>query len=117
MMSDWWDSNEFYFVVESEGPVPANLAFRVGVQVGRVQLPENAFQVWGSFGESVQPNLIFRKGTRAQASFELKILSEDVGDVTIVLTASRDVARRTVDLYEIWNGELRFGPFRVQKEE
>lgn len=35
----------------------------------------------------------------------------------VILRGSRDVARRTVDLYEIWNGELGFGPFRVQKEE
>lgn len=107
-------SNEFYFVVESEGPVPANLAFRVGVQVGEAQLPENAFIIW-SFGEDLESQFIFRRGTRVQTFFELEILSEDVDEVTIILTASRDVARRTVDLYQIWNGELRFGPFRVQK--
>ena len=117
MVLDWWGRNEFHFVVESEDPVPANLAFRVGVQVGEAQLPKNAFKIWGLFGENSEPQMIFRRGTRAQASFELEILSEDVDDVTIILTASRDVARRTVDLYEIWHGELRFGPFRVQKEE
>ena len=35
----------------------------------------------------------------------------------VILRGSRDVARRTVDMYEIWNGELSFGPFLVQKEE
>ena len=117
MNSHWWGENTFFFEVEPDGPVPANLAFRVGVQVGMVQLPEKAFEVLGYFGESMEPNLIFRKGTRVAILVRLQILSEDVDDVTIILSASRDVARRTVDLYEVWNGELRFGPFRVQREE
>lgn len=117
MDSHWWGENTFFFEFEPEGPVPANLAFRVGVQVGMVQLPETAFAVLGFSGERMEPNLIFRKGTRVAVLARLQILSDDVDDVTIILTASRDVARRTVDLYEIWNGELRFGPFRVQREE
>ena len=35
----------------------------------------------------------------------------------VILRGSRDVARRTVDLYEIWNGEISFGPFRVGRRE
>jgi hypothetical protein len=35
-------------------------------------------------------------------------------EVYVILRASRDVARQTVDLYEIWQGELRFGPFEVE---
>jgi len=35
-------------------------------------------------------------------------------EVFVILRGSRDVARKTVDMYEVWQGELRFGPFRVE---
>jgi hypothetical protein len=38
-------------------------------------------------------------------------------EIQVILRASRDVARQTVDLYEIWKGELRFGPFKVEHIE
>lgn len=85
--------------------------------VGSQELSEDAFEVRNLDYRKPELELVFRKGTRVLAAVGLTILTEEVDDLTIILTASRDVARRTVDLYEIWQGELRFGPFRVQRKE
>ncbi len=36
-------------------------------------------------------------------------------DVYIVLEGSKDVARSTVDMFRVWNGTIRLGPFRFKK--
>ena len=40
----------------------------------------------------------------------------DADEVMVLLRASREVARRTVDLSEIWGGELTLGPIQVVRE-
>ncbi len=85
--------------------------------VGSQDLPEDAYKVRGLVYRRPELELVFRKGTFVDAAAGVSILTEEVDDITIILTASRDVARRTVDMYEIWKGELRFGPFRVQRSE
>ena len=85
--------------------------------VGSQDLPEDAFRVRSLEFRRPELELVFRKGTRVLAVAGVSILTEEVDDLTIILTASRDVGRRTVDLYQIWQGELRFGPFRVQRKE
>ncbi|MCH9001321.1 MAG: hypothetical protein IIC02_02000 [Planctomycetes bacterium] len=110
-----WKS--FSFGIESAVPAPENLALEVRVMVGSQELSEDAFEVRNLDYRKPELELVFRKGTRVLAAVGLTILTEEVDDLTIILSASRDVARRTVDLYEIWQGELRFGPFRVQRKE
>ena len=36
-------------------------------------------------------------------------------EIHIILRSSRDVARQTADLYKIWKGELKFGPYRINR--
>jgi hypothetical protein len=51
-------------------------------------------------------------GTGLSVDFE----GEAPERITIILRSSKEVALRTPDLYEIWDGELRFEDLKVHRE-
>jgi hypothetical protein len=96
-------------------PVP--FACDVIVEIdGREVRPEIEFQYrqWQFYGRSV---LAAAKGQVGSAGLTVTVPAFDEENVHVILRGSREAARRTVDLYATWKGDLRFGPFPVKHEE
>lgn len=63
---------------------------------------------------SEHPGLVWNKEEPWDANVTVTVPSFTANEIYVILRGSRDVARRTVDLYEVWQGELRYGPFPVK---
>ena len=103
--------------IEKERASPFDVAFEIVFVAGNIELdvdsraqamgrrrPHAGLPAW-SAGESGDYTSIV----------EFPVIEED--QLYVILRGSRDVARRTVDLCEVWNGEIGFGPFRVERRE
>ncbi len=99
-------------------PAPVPVAFDLVIQAGGLELPTEAFiWIWTRARESaepVRPDLTWNLGEVGERDVEVEVQPFTANEVYVILRGSRDVARRTVDLYEVCQGELRFGPFPVE---
>ncbi len=88
-------------------PIPVSVAFDVFARDGTFDYPLGTFScVAGS------------RDCEFDGDFQAEILQDlEVGERPIVFWPSVDVARNTVDLHEIWDGELILGPVRVGRYE
>ena len=85
-------------MVEIRGPLPVNVAFDVMVLAdGRETYATSLAMARESEGSGTfAPWVLVSSATAAK------------GEIAIILRSSRKVAAHTVDLYDIWGGELRF---------
>ena len=81
--------------------LPIGVAFDVVVRIGNA--------------EHRLAGLNCRKGKRISRSTGSSMPAFDEEMVTIILRGSRDVAKRSLDLYEIWDGELVYEGIPVER--
>jgi hypothetical protein len=101
-----------FFDFYSHGLHSVPLAFELIIEAGGRILPVQTLRIRPQ-GEG-QGALAWHREQSRKIEAVAVVHAFDEGELYVVLRASRDVARQTVDLYEIWNGELRFGPFEVK---
>jgi hypothetical protein len=82
--------------LEWRGPVPIALAFEATVQSG------------GAGREVSLGEITARPGQGRWVTTEVFSADDAPDKVTVILRSSKSVAAETFDLYEIWDGELRF---------
>ena len=105
------------FVVGAEECSPVNLAFEVVVEAEGQEVPARFTFRDTRFLDPEEPGVVIRAGEASSTESTVIFSRLDAEEIYIVLQASREVARQTVDLYEIWQGELRYGPFGVVRPD
>lgn len=123
--------------VRSNGPLPIPVAFDFALEVGGEELeaetiPRVFDYVLAAEGEGLDAKSILwpvsdeserrlpfasDRSRTLQWWGTVKVAPFTDDEVFIILRSSRDQARRTVHLFEIWQGDLRFGPFPVKHAE
>jgi hypothetical protein len=91
--------------VSDAGGAPIDCAFEVLGLVGSRQLRLGGFTVKKRPAGS---------GTHEHCSYPM-VPALEVEQVALVLRSSAEVARKTTDIFEIWDGELRLDPVRVER--
>lgn len=99
------DENILTGLISVDGHLPIGLACDVEFEFDGRSWP--AGKVVSSKGKSM--------GTGHTVSLEIRLPDEVPDTVNIVLRASKAQAAGTVDLFEIWAGEIRFDNVRVQR--
>jgi len=98
-------------------PSPVPLAFDLVVEADGVELATDFVvhtTVVGWPRVCLRPMLVWRAKESGEVNGIATVPRFTAEEVFLILRGSRDVARKTVDMYEVWQGELRFGPFRVE---
>lgn len=98
-------------------PPPIPVAFDLVIEADGSELETTTDVDRGrpSWGVCSGPSVLaWNREESGDAELTVKVPPFTANEVFVILRGSRDVARRTVDMYEVWQGELRFGPFRVE---
>lgn len=102
--------------VRCDGSINVPIAFELIVQTERRELPTQTSSTRSWWSMTSRSVLAWDRDEGSewymQARAIVPTFEED--KMYVILRASQDVARQTVDLYEIWKGELLFGPFKVE---
>ena len=109
------DSEKLRFMVQVREPSPVNLALEVVVLAGNAELPSEST---ASAFQSIHPaesGPVIRTGEASGIIVTTSVPRFEEEEIHIILRSSRDVARQTADLYKIWKGELKFGPYRINR--
>ncbi len=95
-------------------PVPSNLAFSLQLEADGRLIPGSINPLW-SEGEC--STFAWKAGTTGPWISNVEWWSVPRAEkVYLILESSRDVARETVDIFEVWRGSVRLGPFRTSIE-
>jgi len=95
-------------------PAPVPVAFDLVVEASGAELPTD-FAVLGEWYVEFESCVLAWRADGAGTSWvNARVPRFTADEIFIILRGSRDVARRTIDIFEVWQGELRFGPFRVE---
>jgi hypothetical protein len=108
------DNHEWFQIhVESDDAIPVNVAFEVLVQAGS---RESTCQVPNPRYVYLSPDctLVGRANSEILTNLTVVVDRFEEEEMYIIFRSSRDLARQTVDMYKIWEGELRFGPLKVR---
>ena len=98
------EPGEFYLEIAVTRDVPMNAAFLI---IGRVGERE---AILGDFTVK-KPG----RGNRMRRSCDVELIGAD--HFTPILRADAEAARRTADIFEIWDGELEFAPVQMPSSD
>ncbi len=94
--------------------LPEPIAFEFVVETGSASYPATVFgsTVIQYTGRN-KDQFVCKQGDKCGNTYILKVPRLQTDEVYITLRASKDAARKTLDMYRVWKGELRFGPFKI----
>lgn len=96
-------------------PVTPALAFTVGLEA-KGALVRGVTQV--AYLGLGSPCFAWRAGETGQRCVDVFWLGAiEAEEVYVILESSKDVARETVDIFDVWRGSVRLGPFRTSVSE
>jgi len=108
---------EFYHIPirgELRVPTHAPLAMQFIVEAGGVELPIELLHLHESCHHP-RNGIVVPVGRWGKIEDHIaRVPVFDADEYYIILRSSKDVARRTLMMYSLWQGELRYGPFPVR---
>ncbi len=114
------DDESTYLPVSCEllQTLPVPVAFEFFIEADSDNYPATLISSPSLFYARDYNNLVaFKPGTAFSGLYILKVPRLQTNEIHIILRGSKEVARRTIDMYQVWKGELRYGPFKLDSNQ